>query len=295
MLKTVGKRLISGGGIGAAWAVALLFLPPWGLFAGLLLCSALVQWEFYNLVRRGGYETCRETGVLLGTLWLVAVFAFPTGGAPGPLAGDRWEGLLAIGGGVVLLSRLLFDSQRKKPLEEGAFTLLGIFYGPFMLSYYIRLAQAGSTGPFALTRAGVFLAFYVSLVVKMSDVGGYVVGMKLGKRKMFPRISPAKSWEGLAGGLLLSAVASVAVVAVAHNLLRLQVPPLRNMNYGLAAGLGVLLGGIGVLGDLVESMFKRAVHVKDSSGILPGVGGLLDVFDSLLFAPAFLYFVMPWL
>jgi len=146
-----------------------------------------------------------------------------------------------------------------------------------------------------LSSGGIFLAFYASLVVKGADVGGYAAGMRFGRHKMFPRISPAKSWEGLAGGLALSVLCSVVVVAVAHHCSVVPLTPLSRLSYPLAVGLGLLLGGVGVIGDLVESMFKRSVQAKDSSGILPGMGGMLDVFDSLLFAPAVLYFLLPLL
>lgn len=295
MVKTLVNRLISGGGVGAAWAVGLLFLPSWGLFGALLICSTLCQWEFYKLAERGGYATCRPIGLALGGLWLAAVFAFTRGAPPPFLAGDRWEGLLLAGGGLLLLVRLLFDARAVRPLEAASITLLGIFYAPFMLSYYIRLAQWDATGPLCLGGGGIFLAFYASLVVKLSDVGAYFTGMRLGRHKMFPRISPAKSWEGLVGGLALSVIGSVVAVAVAHSWSRVPVTPLTHLSYPLAAALGLLFGGVGVIGDLVESMFKRAVNAKDSSSILPGVGGLLDVFDSLLFAPVVLYLLLPWL
>ena len=302
MVRAVIHRLISGGGVGAAWAVGLLFLPSPGLFAALLICSTLCQWEFYKLAEQGGYATCRPIGLALGGWWLSAVFAFshgtppPTGGFDF-LAGDRWEGLLIAGAGLLLLVRLLFDARVTRPLEAAGITLLGIFYVPFMLSYYIRLAQWDATAPLMLGGGGIFLAFYASLVVKLSDIGGYAMGMWLGRHKMFSRISPAKSWEGLAGGMTLSVIGSVVVVAVAHAhaWTRIPVTPLSHLGYPLAVALGLLFGGIGVVGDLVESMFKRAVNAKDSSSILPGMGGLLDVFDSLLFAPAVMYFLLPLL
>jgi len=157
------------------------------------------------------------------------------------------------------------------------------------------LAQDGNAAPWTLSRGGVWLAFYLSLVVKLSDVGAYAVGMLFGRHKMFPRISPAKSWEGLAGGLGLSMIASVASVAVAHSWHIVPATFLTHLGYPVAAALGLLLGGAGVVGDLAESMLKRSVNAKDSSGIIPGMGGLLDVFDSLLLAPAIFYFLLPWL
>lgn len=288
-------KVICAAGIAAFWAAGLLFLPPAGLFAVLLVCSILCQWEFYRLAALGGPSACGPIGLTLGAVWLAAVFAFPVGGPTGPLTGDRWECLLLAGGGSLILVRLLFDSRAERPLESAAITLLGLFYVPFLLSFYIRLAQWEMTQPFLLSQGGLLLAVYASVVVKLSDIGGYAAGMSFGRHKMFPRISPAKTWEGLAGGLALSVAGSIGLVALFHAYPSLPATPLHRLHLWGAAGLGLLLGGVGVIGDLVESMMKRAVRLKDSSGILPGMGGLLDVFDSLLFAPAALYLLLPWL
>jgi phosphatidate cytidylyltransferase len=282
------KRVAAGVTIGAFWAVVLLYVPPMGLFLLLLACSTLCQWEFYKLAEQGGFATCRSIGLALGALWLVTLFAYPAGSG-----GVRLEPLLLIGAGGLLLVHLLFDPRARRPMESAAITLLGLFYVPFLLSFYVRLAQWDAAGPLILSRGGIFLAFYASLVVKFTDVGGYAAGMICGRHKMFPRISPAKSWEGLAGGLTLAVAFSVGAVLIARSWSVVPVTPLTHMSLPVAAGLGLLLGVVGVLGDLVESMFKRSVNAKDSSGILPFMGGLLDVFDSLLFAPAVLYFLLP--
>ena len=295
MGRTALYKVISAVGMGAVWAVGLLFLPPAGLFAALLVCSTLCQWEFYRLAERSGQTACGAIGLTLGAIWLAAVFACPAGGPSGPFVGDRGRGFLLAGGGALVLVRLLFDPRARRPLETAAITLLGLFYVPFMLSYYIRLAQWETTQPFVLSAGGILLAVYASIVVKLSDVGGYAAGMSFGRHKMFPRISPAKTWEGLAGGLAFAVAGSVGLVALSRCCPSIPATPLSGMSLVLAAGLGLLLGAVGVIGDLVESMLKRSVNVKDSSGILPGMGGLLDVFDSLIFAPAVLYFLVPLL
>ena len=200
--------------------------------------------------------------------------------------------LVALMFGVLL--RVLFDSRIQRPVEHAGVTVLGFFYLPFMLSFFIRLAQWGATECFSIpsARVGVFLASYIALVVKLGDVGAFAVGLSIGKHKMFPRISPKKSWEGLAGGLAASMAASVAMVWIAKAWS--LGGPLTTLSPGHAAVLGLALGAVGVLGDLVESMFKRAVNIKDSAGLLPGMGGILDMFDSLVFTPAVLYFYLAW-
>jgi phosphatidate cytidylyltransferase len=120
--------------------------------------------------------------------------------------------------------------------------------------------------------------------VMLSDTGAYYVGRTLGRHKMSPRLSPKKTWEGAAGGLL----ASVAGGCLAHFWFYQRLP------LAHAIILGLLLGVAGIFGDLAESTLKRAAGVKDSSGLLPGHGGVLDRLDSLLFAGPILYYYYRW-
>ena len=119
---------------------------------------------------------------------------------------------------------------------------------------------------------------------KFTDIGAYVIGCLFGKHKLIPRISPAKSWEGCFGGIALSVVGSLVAAALAR-------PHWQRVSLGAgdAVALGLLLSLAGIAGDLTESLFKRAAGVKDSGRILLGMGGLLDVLDSLLFAVPMLY------
>ncbi len=126
--------------------------------------------------------------------------------------------------------------------------------------------------------AALTLAIFVP---KCCDIGAYFTGRLLGRHPMSPVLSPKKTWEGLAGGLLLS-----AAVAVAINRL-LSGPVLRSD--GSAAGFGVVVGGIGALGDLAESLIKRDCRRKDASQVVPGFGGVLDVVDSIIFAAPVAY------
>jgi len=194
--------------------------------------------------------------------------------------------------GFSLLVLLMFDKLGRQPLQAASLTLLGFFYIPFMLSFYLRLAQWGVKDPFCFSSDGIFLAFYMSAIVKLGDVGAFGVGMACGRHKMIPRISPAKSWEGLAGGLSSSVLASVLILLVLRFFPAIPAGPLSGMPLWLGAVIGLALGIVGTLGDLVESMFKRELSAKDSSRIFPGMGGVLDVFDSLIFTPALFYLIL---
>jgi phosphatidate cytidylyltransferase len=120
------------------------------------------------------------------------------------------------------------------------------------------------------------------LVTKFSDTGAYAVGSLIGRHKMIPRVSPGKTWEGFGGALLFSAGASVAFAYWAGDRL-----PGMDLVHGVV--LGVLLGASAVLGDLIESLFKRESGLKDSGHFFPGIGGILDLLDSILFNAPLMY------
>lgn len=288
------RRIVTGVLVAAAWVLALCYMPGWILFGVLLLMCCACQYEFYAMLRRSGFPLSRNCGMAMGVLWLTACYAYPPKAAHLLPLGHQTECLILVTLVFGLMLRVLFDSRIKKPVEHTAVTLLGFFYLPFMLSFFIRLAQWGAGSCFEIpsARTGVFLASYIAVVVKVGDVGAFAVGTSIGRHKMFPRVSPKKSWEGLAGGLLASTLASVGMVWVAQ---RYGVGgPLATLSWVHGAFLGLALGLVGVLGDLVESLFKRAVNIKDSAGLLPGMGGILDMFDSLIFTPAVLYFYLAW-
>ncbi|MGN0833480.1 MAG: phosphatidate cytidylyltransferase [Kiritimatiellia bacterium] len=137
--------------------------------------------------------------------------------------------------------------------------------------------------PYVALRHGNWMLLYVIAIVKVSDMGGFALGlstarlMRGGNHKLCPSVSPGKSWEGLFGSVLAACVVSCLFMPVTH------------FAWGKALAFGVAAALVGTAGDLVESKFKRWVGVKDSAAFMPaGLGGLLDMLDSLLFAPALL-------
>lgn len=149
---------------------------------------------------------------------------------------------------------------------------LGLFYLPLLLGYLVLLRQ------YPHGREWIFLTL---LVIMGCDSFAYFVGSNLGKRKLYPAVSPNKSVEGGIGGLL-GAVVAVFVCRATF---------LPGIGIFEAIGIGLLLGVVGQLGDLFESLLKRACGVKDSGRMIPGHGGLLDRLDSLLFAFPFVYYI----
>ena len=117
-------------------------------------------------------------------------------------------------------------------------------------------------------------------MTKFSDLGAYVTGSLIGRHKMIPRISPGKTWEGFGGAIVISTLVSIGFAKIAG------LPELTVLH---ATILGIILSSTAVIGDLIESLFKREAGVKDSGRLFPGIGGILDLMDSLLFNAPLMY------
>ena len=130
---------------------------------------------------------------------------------------------------------------------------------------------------------GSYYVLYFILVTKFSDTGAYAVGSLIGRHKMIPRISPGKTWEGFGGAIVVSTLREPGLRAFSG---RQKMP---GMNWMHAVVLGVILSSAAVVGDLIESLFKREAGVKDSGKFFPGIGGILDLLDSLLFNAPIMY------
>jgi phosphatidate cytidylyltransferase len=157
-------------------------------------------------------------------------------------------------------------------VKDAAASLFIICYVP-LLGSFTALMLAGENG-------GARLVTFI-LVVVMSDTGGYVFGVLMGKHPMAPRISPKKSWEGLVGSLVFGVASGVAMAV-----LGLKVP------VWIGVLIGVALVAVGTCGDLIESMVKRDLGIKDMSSFLPGHGGVMDRLDSLLVAAPVAWLIM---
>ena len=154
-------------------------------------------------------------------------------------------------------------------------TLFGLMYVPWLLNFIQKIY-------FFRDVEGRFYLLYFILITKFSDSGAYAVGSLIGRHKMIPRISPGKTWEGFAGAIVVSTGASLIFAHVAHD----HMPALTPMH---AVILGVILSCAAVIGDLIESLFKREAGVKDSGKFFPGIGGMLDLLDSILFNAPLMY------
>jgi phosphatidate cytidylyltransferase len=211
------------------------------------------EWAGFGALRAFAARACYTLGValilLLGWRWtenpahLIFLLA---------LACAWW---------VIALAWLILAPTRHRPTVV---LLCGL---PVLMPAFLALARTQISAP--AHRSGPLLVLWLVLMVCAADIGAYFAGRRFGRRKLAPRVSPGKTWEGALGGLLM--VALVAWGGAAY----FDLPPLGAIAFGCGVGI------FSIIGDLTESMFKRAAALKDSGGLLPGHGGLLDRIDSV--------------
>ena len=263
--------------------VATLFVFPLWTFALVVMgFIAVALAEFFTMVRQRGILVHRPLSVGLGVIF-TALVAWRSLVEPGLVAAPAFDGGATLfswfwdifwPATIVLIFLRQFTRQNTFEALSGlATTLFGLAYiaGLFSYVFYIRTFKGGD---------GAMLILFLILVTKMGDLGAFVTGNLLGRHTLMARISPRKTVEGFIGGVLVSAATAALTSSLA--------PRLGGSLWG-GFWLGLLLGLWGQLGDLAESLIKRDCQVKDSGRLLPGLGGVLDVLDSLLFTTPLFY------
>lgn len=256
-------RAITGLGYGVT-VLACVWLGDWAIATLLAIMAALATFELLNFTHHRNRLPCDRISIL-------AAGALPLSAAAWGTQGRFWviSGLLV----ALLALHVLFERTRTSDLTSAVFAPL---YTGFLLSYLVLLR--------AVPHIGREIALALVLSVWASDVFAYFVGSLLGRHKMAPRISPKKSWEGFAAGLLGCTAVWAGLTLVPNVEISLAL--------ALLTGLGV--GVSSVIGDLAESRLKREAGVKDSGTMLPGHGGFLDRLDSLILAAIAAYWILTW-
>jgi phosphatidate cytidylyltransferase len=288
--------------IGLGVLVADYFIGLDICFHGLILLVAVPAFtEFFDMCETSRTGPFRRFGTVAGLLLIVLHWAATPGtlGWFGERLGRGWlvraEGarvlgdeLVFFGLAVAVLGSLWLQATKRineRTFESPSSTLFGVLYLWFLSSFLVKLRHLGSDGHLGgpdwnATGTGLLVACLA--VSKLSDVGAYLAGRKIGRTKLIPRISPNKTWEGLAAGIALSIGVSFVLWAVGL------------LPFGAAwhvSLFGFLVGVMGALGDLAESLLKRGSGVKDTGAVVPGFGGVLDVIDSLLLSAPVAYFL----
>lgn len=268
-MKNLMARAITG--VLFVAAIVVGFLNPLAMAFLFAIVTGLTVWEFTGLVNnREGVDTNRFICTVAGVYLFLAIMGFTSGQTPSTVFIPY---LITI---IYLLIAELY-AKNPDPLQTWAYTMMSQLYIAVPLSMISVLA-------FRATPEGVAYTYLMPLSVFVflwiNDTGAYCCGSLLGRHKLFPRISPGKSWEGSVGG----AVFVVAVAALVWHLAESYGVNDLQLSLVQWIGLGLVVVVFGTWGDLVESLLKRTLGIKDSGNILPGHGGMLDRFDSSLLA-----------
>ncbi len=235
-------------------------------------------WEYYQITKAKEFKPLVSIGVATASLYVLAVFL-----------DTQYPNLSVLpfavfaSGFLVLFVRLF--AQEREPLSNLAVTVFGWAYLAIPLSLLIHINYFF---PEDSQQQGRFWLLYILIVTKMTDTGGYFIGKYFGKHKLAKQISPKKTIEGAAGGLVFAVIASVLFPLIANASMGQAVIQLSLLQSLL---LGSLISVLGQIGDLGESLLKRDAGVKDSNQ-LPGLGGILDIVDSLVFTIPLLFIFM---
>ncbi len=264
------KRIISAAVFFVVFLVGLA--NQWSFLIVFSLFMLVQLSEFLNFARLRGYQPLPSALYLLGLLIFVELFFI----AQHALS---YNVLLLVIAGVFLAFIVELFRSSQTPMENLAFLLLGLFYiaVPFsFLNFLVFPAKFGYAFDYKL----IFVFF---ILIWATDIGAYFVGRFLGKHSLFKRISPNKTVEGLVGGAVLNLTVALLIAYFFEF-----------FDYKDAIAFWLIIVICGTIGDLIESMFKRQVGLKDSGNIMPGHGGLLDRFDSTLVAVPFIILYLYW-
>ena len=244
---------------------AVWFGEPW--FTILIATSGvLAAFEFYKMVALSKVRPL----TYLGLIWVLLFILSPH------FNYGFLKPLLLTSGVVISLIWLLLRPQKEEAFSSWVWTIAGIFYIGWLLSYLVALNLEG----------GRNWVFFALLTIFASDIAALFVGRALGRHRLAPRISPSKTWEGAIGGIFGAIILSLFFT--------LSTPLGLPLGYGQAVLLGLLVSVFGQLGDLTESLLKRNMGVKDSGKLMPGHGGMLDRIDSVVFTGIVVYYYVLW-
>jgi phosphatidate cytidylyltransferase len=251
--------------------IGAIFLSPYSLVVLCLFISTYSVFEFNTLIvkhKDSSLDPYLQSSIS-AAFFLLAIFSYWD-------IVDQNDAFVIFPVILINISFVLFNRNAKPLIDIGGISLQLIFLTAPLLLLCITSLPKGVEGEF---KPWMVMSFFI--LIWASDIGAYFTGKYLGKRKLFERISPKKTLEGFLGGVVLSAIAGY-LLAKYNGVFSIQ--------KGII--LGVIMASTGTIGDLVESMIKRELGVKDSGNILPGHGGFLDRFDSTFFAAPFYFFIV---
>ncbi|MDD4956495.1 MAG: CDP-archaeol synthase [Candidatus Omnitrophica bacterium] len=267
MSKFLRRTIVSA--VLMAFVFAAIFrLPNWVFCVVICAFVACGLYEFFHMVEHRKIFVYKYFGTATGALIPVVIYM----GNSLPEIKNLEPLLIVVGSLLALTLQFARRDDAGDHLISAALTLFGLFYIAWFFSFFVKIKFLPN---------GSELVMFLVLVTKSADMGAYVIGSRFGRRELIPRISPKKTVEGTLGGVATSVIISM-----------ISGKFLTGYSYAHLMVLGFMLALIGQVGDLAESLIKRNCNIKDSGAYLPGIGGVLDLLDSLLFtAPIFYFYV----
>lgn len=249
---------------GAIIIIGAIYYSEWSYFLIFLLIAVVTQLEFYKLVGLDGMLPLKTFGTFCG----LSIFTISFFVESGRIDDKYYFAIFPVAALIYLI--YLYKKSENKPFRGIAFTFLGIIYVAVPFSLLNAIAFFSGEYLFEVILGSL-------LILWANDTGAYFAGVRYGRRKLFERVSPKKSWEGSVGGLVLALLMAYGIHHTTDVLMLWQ---------WIVIGMIVVIGG--TYGDLVESLFKRSIEIKDSGRLIPGHGGFLDRFDGLLLSAPFI-------
>ena len=282
--QTLLKRTFSTVSLWALVIGAFWFDNQW-LYLTLYLAAAICALlEYFKLVPDKGFRRFRWHAIAVTLGFSALLFSGLWNWNP------KWaqsaDGLaLATLIALIAADRLRSGLDGYRSIDEIAMTVFGFVYVVILFAFLPKILLL-PLEDLAGNPAARFYAVYLLVVTKFTDTGAYLVGSTIGKHKMIPRISPGKTWQGFGGAVLFSLLGSFGCYFIFGK----SIPLITPLHAGI---LGIVLALVAVLGDLVESILKRSLEAKDSGNVMPGIGGVLDLIDSILLTgPVFFFYLI---
>jgi len=311
---TFFRRSASTLGLWALVSAAFASRMAWAYVGLIGVLTVIATVEYFRMLKAGGVKCFPRYGILLAVGYS-AVLYWMLLGAPGagriemvgtsghattmvvnPFAGvpDWFDGaaiFAAIAGAFFL--QLRFPIRGLEAIQAVAVNLLGFIYIAVLFNFAARLVFM-VPGPGEVP--GAMLLLWMIAVTKFTDMGAYIVGSAIGRDKMIPHVSPGKTWQGFGGAIFFALLAGCGLYALCKEDMPNFATGLHVLGgWGHVIGLSIVMALLAVVGDLAESVVKRSLGAKDSGNMLPGIGGSLDLIDSVCFTAPATYFYLKWI
>lgn len=286
----LARRSVSTVGLWVLVASVFISREAWAFLALIGLLAVVGMREYFRMVRQAGLACFPRFGMLLAVGYLAGLLVPMRYGISAPVWLDALGIFAALAGAFALQMR--YPIRGQEALVAVSTSVLGFIYIPFLFSFAARIlfADPAWTGVVGrVSDGGAYLLLWLLAVTKFTDMGAYLTGSAIGRHKMIPHVSPAKTWEGFAGALVFA----LGIGCALYGAFPVELAVLKSWWHVIS--LSLILAVLAVVGDLAESVVKRALGAKDSGHMLPGIGGSLDLIDSVCFTAPVLWIYLQCL